>query len=100
MLVGMRHYLVWIVFGMVVFLLGSALAILAMQQPEIARAVPIGTGPVILIGGALQFTAWKAQHLACSRQPRCGGLLPAANIGRRGDTGCASASTAAAAPPG
>ena len=39
-----------------------------MQQPALARAVPITIGVVVLIAGALQFTAWKAHHLACCRE--------------------------------
>jgi predicted metal-binding membrane protein len=38
-----------------------------MQQPA-PRAVPIAVGVVVLIAGALQFTAWKAHHLACCRE--------------------------------
>ena len=34
----------------------------------LARAVPIAAGAVVLIAGALQFSAWKARHLACCRE--------------------------------
>src|SRR5205823_5723168 len=50
------------------FPLGGALAAMEMQQPTLARAVPIAVGVVVLIGGMLQFTAWKAHHLACCRE--------------------------------
>ena len=53
---------------MAVFPLGVALAGVEMQQPALARAVPIGVGVVVLIAGALQFSAWKARHLACCRE--------------------------------
>src|SRR5712691_6775504 len=66
-LVGVGYFLVWTVFGMVAFPLGVALAAVVMQQPELGRAVPIAVGVVVLIAGALQFTAWKAHHLACCR---------------------------------
>src|SRR5262249_46652081 len=36
-------------------------------QPMLSRAVPVAVGVVVLIAGALQFTAWKAHHLACCR---------------------------------
>ena len=36
-----------------------------LQRPALARAVPTAVGVVVLIAGALQFTAWKAHHLAC-----------------------------------
>src|SRR5688572_28978077 len=45
-----------------------ALAAFAMQQPALARAVPIAVGVVILIAGSLQLTAWKARHLAYCRE--------------------------------
>jgi predicted metal-binding membrane protein len=49
-----------------------------MQLPALARAVPIVVGVIVLITGALQFTAWKAHHLACCRKaPGCGGTWPA-----------------------
>jgi predicted metal-binding membrane protein len=49
-----------------------------MRQPALARAVPIGAGVVVLIAGALQFSAWKARHLACCREaPGRGRTLPA-----------------------
>jgi predicted metal-binding membrane protein len=77
-LVGAGYFLVWALFGMAAFLLGAALASVEMEQPALARAVPVAVGVVVLIAGALQFTAWKAHHLACCREaPRCGGPLPA-----------------------
>jgi predicted metal-binding membrane protein len=66
-LVGIGYFSVWTVFGMATFALGSALASLQMQAPALARTVPIASGVVVLIAGALQFTAWKAHHLACCR---------------------------------
>jgi predicted metal-binding membrane protein len=67
-LVGAGYFFVWTVFGMIAFPLGVALTAVAMQQPALARAVPIAVGVVVLIAGALQFTAWKARHLACCRE--------------------------------
>jgi predicted metal-binding membrane protein len=63
---------------MAAFPLGVALAAAEIQQPSLARAVPIAVGIVVLIAGLLQFTAWKARHLACCRQaPGHGRTLPA-----------------------
>jgi predicted metal-binding membrane protein len=77
-LVGVGYFSVWTVFGMAAFPLGIAVAAVEMQQPTLARAVPIAIGGVVLIAGALQFTAWKARHLACCRAaPGRGGTLPA-----------------------
>jgi predicted metal-binding membrane protein len=77
-LAGVGYFFVWTVFGMVAFALGVALTAVEMQQPALARTVPIAVGVVILIAGALQFTAWKARHLACCRQaPGCDRMLTA-----------------------
>src|SRR5579862_7217559 len=67
-LVGVGYFFVWTVFGMAVFPLGSALAQIEMRQPALARAVPIIAGAVVLVAGLLQFTAWKAHHLASCRE--------------------------------
>jgi predicted metal-binding membrane protein len=76
-LVGAGYFFVWAVFGMAAFALGTILAALEMQLPALAQAVPIAIGVVVLIAGALQFTAWKAHHLACCREaPGYGRTLP------------------------
>jgi predicted metal-binding membrane protein len=67
-LVGVGYFFVWTVFGMAVFPVGVALAAIEMQEPTLARAVPIAVGVIVLIAGALQFTAWKAHRLACARE--------------------------------
>ena len=77
-LVGAGYFFVWTVSGVAVFPLGVALAAVEMQQPSLARALPIGAGVVVLMAGLLQFTAWKARHLACCREaPGRGRTLPA-----------------------
>jgi len=77
-IVGVGYFFVWTVFGMAAFPLGVALAAVEMQQPALARAVPIAVGVVVLIAGAVQLTAWKARHLACCREsPGRGCTLPA-----------------------
>jgi len=77
-LVGLGYFLLWTVFGIVVFPLGIALAGIEMQQPTLVRTVPIATAVVVLITGLLQFTAWKARQLAsCLEVPGHGRTLPA-----------------------
>jgi predicted metal-binding membrane protein len=77
-LVGAGYFSVWTAFGMITFPLGAALATVTMQQPALSHAVPLATGVVVLLAGALQFTPWKARHLACCREsPGCGRTLPA-----------------------
>ncbi len=77
-LAGVGYFFVWTAFGMAAFPLGAALAAVEMQRPALARAVPIAVGMVVLVAGGLQFTAWKARHLACCRAaPGRGRTLPA-----------------------
>jgi predicted metal-binding membrane protein len=77
-LLGMGYFFAWTVFGMATFPLGVALAAVEMQQPALARAVPTAVGVVVLVAGALQFTTWKARHLACCREaPERARTLPA-----------------------
>jgi predicted metal-binding membrane protein len=77
-LVALGYFFVWILFGVAVFPLGVVLATAEMRLPALARAVPTAVGVVVLIAGMLQFTAWKARHLACCREaPEHGHALPA-----------------------
>jgi predicted metal-binding membrane protein len=77
-LVGLGYFLVWTVFGIAAFPLGAALAAVEMQQPALARAVPLAVGVAVVMAGLLQFTAWKARQLAwCRQAPGCGCMLPA-----------------------
>jgi predicted metal-binding membrane protein len=64
-LVGAGYFSVWTVLGALVFPFGAALAALEMQHAALAHGVPIAVGVVVLIGGAYQFSARKAHHLAC-----------------------------------
>ena len=92
---GLGYFFVWTVFGLAVFPVGVAMAAIEMQQPALARAVPIAVGVVVLIAGALQFTAWKAHHLACCREaPGRDRTLPPTPA-RPGGMACISDSTAA-----
>ena len=76
-LVGLGYFFVWTLFGVAAYPLGLALAAIEMRQPAMARAVPMAVGVVVLIGGVLQFTEWKACQLACCREmPGRGRALP------------------------
>jgi len=76
-LVGAGYFFVWTLLGIAAFPLGVALAAAEMQQPALARVVPIAVGVVVLIAGALQLSAWKTRHLVCCRDaPGRGRTLP------------------------
>jgi predicted metal-binding membrane protein len=67
-LAGAGYFVVWIAVGLAVFPLGAGLAALAMRRPAVAEAMPLLAGAVVVLAGALQFTGFKARHLACCRE--------------------------------
>jgi len=76
--VGAGYFFVWTALGVAVFPLGVGLATITMDEPRLARAVPLAGGAVVLIAGALQFTSWKARRLSCCRtRPGHGGAIAA-----------------------
>jgi predicted metal-binding membrane protein len=80
-LAGGGYFFVWMVFGMLTFALGAALAAVEMQQPALARVVPLAVGVSVLLTGALQLTAWKARQLACCRAAPGRGCTLSADAG-------------------
>jgi predicted metal-binding membrane protein len=80
-LVGVAYFSVWAMLGVLAFPFGTAMAAVAMKLPLVSRAVPAATGLVVLIAGALQFTAWKARHLACCRSWSANGRIVSAGAG-------------------
>jgi len=75
---------IWALLGAVVYPLGVALMAITMGHAILARAVPIGAGFVVLAAGALQFTRWKAHHLACCRDEGCRASLVCSRAVRPG----------------
>ncbi|HTB69099.1 MAG TPA: DUF2182 domain-containing protein [Steroidobacteraceae bacterium] len=82
-LVGVAYFAVWSALGMVAFALSAILTQVEMRAPEVVRAIPFAEGGLFLIVGALQFTAWKAHHLACCRG------IPGQELTLRADAGTA-----------
>lgn len=67
-IVGAGYFCVWTLLGIVLFPLGVMLATIEMHHAALARVVPVTTGAIIVIAGALQFTPWKAHRLAGCRE--------------------------------
>lgn len=73
---GVGYFCVWAAIGIVVFPVGAALAFLVLENPAVARSMPMLMGFLVVGAGTLQFTAWKARHLACCRAaPSCDHML-------------------------
>lgn len=66
-LAGAGYLTVWTLVGVIVYVLGIALAALTTRHPALESVAPVASGAVISIAGAYQFTRWKARHLACCR---------------------------------
>ena len=58
----------WTMLGVIAFPLGVACAELAMRVPAIARLVPIVSGCVVAMAGALQLSPWKRRQLQRCRR--------------------------------
>jgi len=83
LLVASGYFFVWTVIGIAAFPLGVALAEITMNDAALARAVPMAVGVVVLISGALQFSAWKMHHLDHCREERDLTLTPDAIVAWR-----------------
>jgi predicted metal-binding membrane protein len=68
--VALGYVAVWTAVGVLAFPLGVAME-------TVGTHVPLVVGTVVLTAGALQFSAWKARHLACCRRSTDAGTLPA-----------------------
>jgi predicted metal-binding membrane protein len=77
---GAAYFFVWMVLGLAAYALGIVLAAVEMERPALARAVPIAVGMVVVLAGALQFSAWRSHHLARYRELPERGLASRANV--------------------
>lgn len=66
-LVGAGYFTIWSVLGAAVVPLVGASTAIGMWEPDLARAMRILAGVVVLLAGSLQLTRWKARRLACLR---------------------------------
>jgi predicted metal-binding membrane protein len=71
---GLAYFFVWMLAGAIAYPLGIVVADVTMQEPALARAVPLATGLIIVVAGLVQFTAWKACQLECCRATPARGI--------------------------
>ncbi|MGN2252946.1 DUF2182 domain-containing protein [Frateuria sp. GZRe12] len=92
---ALGYFLVWATVGVAIYPLGAALAQAAMGHRWLARMAPFAAAAVVVLAGALQFTAWKARRLACCRSapgamaPPPGGMAAGLRRGLRLGLYCA-----------
>jgi predicted metal-binding membrane protein len=63
------YFGVWTAFGMVAYIAGLGIALLAMRSEVFSRAVPIASGVALVAAGIYQLTPWKAACLRHCRDP-------------------------------
>jgi predicted metal-binding membrane protein len=81
---GAGYFAVWTFAGVCAYPLGLGAGAAAMRWPAVARLVPLATGAVLVLAGAVQLTAWKARHLRCCRDgPDCDAAPSAWRYGLR-----------------
>lgn len=78
-LVAAGYFTVWSALGVAVFPIGVALTAAEMRVPALARVVPIGAGVVVVLGGVVQLSAWKARHLRWEHAEGKGAHPPSAD---------------------
>ena len=85
-LMGIGYLVPWTGFGVMVFVVGAALAAFAMRHDSVARMAPIGGAVVVLISGGLQLIWWRARRVAWCRATHGGhpGFATAARAWRHG----------------
>jgi predicted metal-binding membrane protein len=64
---GLGYFLVWTALVVATSALGAALMALEMRVMWLAGVVQVVGVGVVAIAGLVQFTRWKAHHLACCR---------------------------------
>jgi predicted metal-binding membrane protein len=69
------YYAVWVGVGVALIPLGGALAAVQRWLPMLVHSGPFTVGVVVVVAGALQFTAWKVHHLACCRAMSVRGMV-------------------------
>jgi predicted metal-binding membrane protein len=83
LLVGLAYFFVWALVGLAIYPLSVGLAAAELRWQGLAHATAMAAGWIVLIAGGLQFTGWKARHLARCRE------VPGRGRGLPGDAGTA-----------
>ena len=64
-LVGAGYFLVWTVVGTAILPVIAVWRAIGTRVPAMAHAAPFTVGVIVLLAGAVQFTAWKGRRLHC-----------------------------------
>jgi predicted metal-binding membrane protein len=79
--VASGYFFVWAALGLAIFPLGAALSAARIRLSLPESTVSFLVAIIVILAGALQFTAWKAHHLARCRRMPARGPIERADIG-------------------
>jgi predicted metal-binding membrane protein len=68
LLAGLGYFTTWTGCGVLAFAAAAAVAAVRMHLPPLDPAGALASGMVMLLAGALQFTAWKQRELRCCQE--------------------------------
>jgi predicted metal-binding membrane protein len=68
-LIACGYFAVWLLFGVVAYLLGMVVAKVAMISPPVSRSIPMLSGLALVVSGIYQLTPWKSACLKRCRNP-------------------------------
>jgi predicted metal-binding membrane protein len=63
------YFSIWLLFGVIAYVIGVGLSDLAMRDERISRLVPAATGFALILAGVYQITPWKRVCLRHCRSP-------------------------------
>ena len=66
---GAGYFFVWMLFGVISYLVGEAVARAAMTSDAVGRAVPLAAGAALVLAGIFQVSPWKSACLRHCRDP-------------------------------
>jgi len=66
---GAGYFFVWVLFGVVAYAAGSAVARAAMASVAVSRTVPFAAAGALVVAGIFQFSPWKSACLRHCRDP-------------------------------
>lgn len=67
-LVGVGYYGIWVVLGAAAYAASVGLLAIELRWEAMVGWLPLASGVLLLIAGAVQFTSWKARQLAHCRE--------------------------------
>ena len=66
---GAGYFFVWLLFGVIAYVAGAAVAQAAMASVTVCRVIPLAAGGALVLAGVFQLTPWKSACLRHCRDP-------------------------------